>query len=80
LPKPPSAYLSNIYCDSLTHGSPSLRFLIDRMGADHVVLGSDYPFSMRCDTPVDAVAELGLPADEEKAVLGGTLAKLLRVA
>jgi len=80
LPKPPSAYLSNIYCDSLTHSGPSLRFLIDRMGPDHVVLGSDYPFSMRCDTPVDAVAELGLPADQEKAVLGGTLAKLLRVA
>ena len=80
LPKPPSAYLSNIYCDSLTHSDLSLRFLIERMGTDHVVLGTDYPFSMRCDTPVDAVRELGLPADQQKAVLGGTLAKLLRVA
>jgi aminocarboxymuconate-semialdehyde decarboxylase len=80
LPKPPSAYLKNIFCDSLTHSDLSLRFLVDRMGADHVVLGTDYPFSMRCDTPVDAVAELGLRADQEKAVLGGTLAKLLKVA
>jgi aminocarboxymuconate-semialdehyde decarboxylase len=80
LPKPPSAYLSNIYCDSLTHDSQSLRFLIERMGTDHVVLGTDYPFSMRCDTPVDAVSELGLAASEQKAVLGGTLAKLLKVA
>ncbi len=80
LPKPPSAYLSNIYCDSLTHSDLSLRFLIDRMGADHVVLGSDYPFSMRCDTPGDAIGELGLPTDQQQAVLGGTLARLLRVA
>jgi aminocarboxymuconate-semialdehyde decarboxylase len=80
LPRPPSAYLSNIYCDSLTHNDLSLRFLVDRMGADHVVLGTDYPFSMRNDAPVDAVVELGLPAEEQKAVLGGTLARLLKVA
>jgi aminocarboxymuconate-semialdehyde decarboxylase len=80
LPKPPSAYLGNVYCDSLTHDGQSLRFLIDRVGADHVVLGTDYPFSMRHDAPVDAVVELGLPAGQQKAVLGGTLAKLLKVA
>lgn len=80
LPKPPSAYLGNIYCDSLTHGDLSLRFLVERMGADHVVLGTDYPFSMRNDTPVDAVVELGLPAGQQKAVLSGTLARLLKLA
>jgi len=80
LPKPPSAYLSNIYCDSLTHSGASLSFLIDRMGPDHVVLGSDYPLSLRFDTLVDAVDELDLPADQEKAVSTGTLATLLRVS
>lgn len=80
LPKPPSAYLPNIYCDSLTHNDQSLRFLVDRVGTDHVVLGTDYPFSMRNDAPVDAVEELGLPANERKAILGGTLEKLLKVA
>lgn len=80
LPKPPSAYLPNIYCDSLTHNDQSLRFLVDRVGTDHVVLGTDYPFSMRNDAPVDAVEELGLPANERKAILGGTLERLLKVA
>jgi aminocarboxymuconate-semialdehyde decarboxylase len=79
LPKPPSAYLRNIYCDSLTHNDLSLRFLVDRMGADRVVLGTDYPFSMRCDRAVDAVGELALPSSQHKAILGGTLEKLLRV-
>ncbi len=77
LPRPPSAYLGQIYADSLIHDSRSLRFLIDRLGADHVVLGSDYPFDMGCDLPVDAVRDLDLPADQTRSILGGTLAQLL---
>ncbi len=80
LPKPPSAYLGNIYCDSLVHNDGALRFLIDRIGADHVVLGSDHPFDMGSSTPVDAVRALGLPRGEEEAILGGNLARLLKVA
>lgn len=80
LPRPPSAYLGNVYADSLIHDGRSLRFLLDRLGSDHVVLGSDYPFDMGCDGPVDAVRELGLPSDTERAVLGGTLARLLKLA
>jgi aminocarboxymuconate-semialdehyde decarboxylase len=79
LPKAPTAYLGNIFCDSLTHNGQALRFLIDRVGADHVVLGSDHPFDMGCDTPVDAVRELGLPPVQQNAVLGDTLAKLLKL-
>jgi hypothetical protein len=44
-----------------------------------VVLGCDYPFDMGCDRPADAVRELALPPDRERAVLGGTLARLLGV-
>ena len=79
LPKPPSAYLGNVYADSLIHDGRSLRFLIDRLGADHVVLGSDYPFDMGCEAPMAAVRELGLPVEQERAVLGGSLAGLLGV-
>ena len=32
LPKVPSEYLGNVYCDSLTHSGRSLRFLIERFG------------------------------------------------
>jgi aminocarboxymuconate-semialdehyde decarboxylase len=79
LPKPPSAYLANIYCDSLVHSDMALRFLLERVGAGNVVLGSDYPFDMGNDMPVAAVRALGLPRAQEAAVLGGTLARLLRV-
>jgi len=79
LPKPPSAYLGNIYCDSLVHNDAALRYLLERIGADHVVLGSDYPFDMGTETAVDAVRGLRLPQARERTVLGGTLARLLRV-
>ena len=79
LTRPPSAYLGNIYCDSITHNARALRFLIDRFRADHVVLGTDHPFDMGSDTPVDAVVELGLPMQQQQAILGGTLARLLKV-
>jgi len=78
LPKPPSAYLKNIYCDSLTHNDKSLRFLIERLGHDRVVLGTDHPFDMQTERPVDEVKELRLPETQEKAVLGGNLKKLLK--
>jgi aminocarboxymuconate-semialdehyde decarboxylase len=80
LPRPPSAYLEQIYADSLIHDGRALRFLLDRFGADHVVLGSDYPFDMGCEAPVDAVRDLGLAPEAERAVLGGTLARLLGVS
>jgi aminocarboxymuconate-semialdehyde decarboxylase len=79
LPKPPSAYLDNIYCDSLVHNDAALRYLLERIGADHVVLGSDYPFDMGTDTAADSVRALHLPQAQESAMLGGTLAGLLRL-
>ena len=42
--KPPSAYQSQIYYDFLTSSEAGLRFLIDAVGADRVVIGSDWPF------------------------------------
>jgi len=77
LPRRPSEYLANLYCDSLTHNALSLRFLLDRMGRGHVVIGSDYPFNMGDERPADTVRALRLPAAVEAMVLAGNLAGLL---
>jgi aminocarboxymuconate-semialdehyde decarboxylase len=42
--KPPSAYQRQLYYDFLTSSEAALRFLIDSVGADRVVAGSDWPF------------------------------------
>jgi aminocarboxymuconate-semialdehyde decarboxylase len=77
LPRRPSEYLANLYCDSLTHSALSLRFLLDRIGDGHVVIGSDCPFNMGDERPVDTVRALGLPPDAEAKVLSKNLAGLL---
>lgn len=51
--------------------------LIDYAGADHVVLGSDYPFDMGNARPAERVRALELHPDEEAKILGRNAARLL---
>jgi aminocarboxymuconate-semialdehyde decarboxylase len=80
LPRPPSEYLGNVYCDTLTHSEVSLRFLLDRLGDEHVVIGTDYPFDMGDTAPVETIRRLALGPEREAKVLGKNLARLLRLA
>ncbi|MFZ0013194.1 MAG: amidohydrolase family protein [Acidimicrobiia bacterium] len=76
--RPPSSYMESVYVDTIVHDPTALRFLIDRLGPGHVVLGTDYPFPMGDDDPValvDSVA--GLAGGDREAILGGNLARLL---
>jgi aminocarboxymuconate-semialdehyde decarboxylase len=43
---PPNHYLSRFYVDSAVFDERALQFLVEIMGADHVSLGSDYPFPL----------------------------------
>jgi len=54
-----------------------LRGLVDFVGADHVLLGSDYPFDMGNENPVDLVRSANLGAENEKKILGGNANLLL---
>lgn len=75
---PPSDYFARLYFDSLTHDRMSLQFLGQRVGWDHVLLGSDYQFDMADKDPVQSVRALGLSAEDEAAVLGGNAETFLR--
>jgi len=46
-----------LYFDTITHDVAALRFLAERVGADHVVLGTDLPFDMAMADPAAALAE-----------------------
>jgi aminocarboxymuconate-semialdehyde decarboxylase len=75
--RPPSAFLKSFIYDSITHGAEALRFLVDRVGPDHVVLGSDYPFPMGDPDPVGSVARAGFDGDVEDAILGRNATRAL---
>lgn len=74
--QPPSSYLEKLYFDSLVHSAAELRALVAAAGPEQVLLGSDYPFDMGSDLPVDEVRASGLPAADEAKVLAGNAAAL----
>lgn len=73
----PEVSLRRLYYDTVTHDPDVLRELVAFAGADHVLLGSDYPFDMADARPAETVAAAGLRPAEEAAVLGGNAARLL---
>jgi aminocarboxymuconate-semialdehyde decarboxylase len=50
----PSSRARELWCDSLTYDAASLELAVTRFGADHVLLGTDYPFAAR-ESPPGAV-------------------------
>jgi aminocarboxymuconate-semialdehyde decarboxylase len=73
----PSSYLRRLRFDSLVHTPGALRALVAAAGADRVLLGTDYPFDMGVDDPIERVREAGLAKSDERAILSGNAAELL---
>jgi len=77
---PPSAYQKKLYYDTVTGSEEALRFLLDRVGADRVVLGSDWPFVPWHPSPVAWVQNLkSLTPEEKEKILWKNLAALLDI-
>ena len=74
----PRELFSRLYFDSLTHDPVSLRMLGERVGWDHVALGSDYPFDMAALDPVGALDAAGVEDEARARVLNGTAGDFLR--
>ncbi len=79
--KPPgrdvTAAIRHFYFDTVVFDPGVLRALVEFAGAERVLLGSDYPFDMGDERPTEVVRALGLPADEEAAILGGNTLRLI---
>jgi aminocarboxymuconate-semialdehyde decarboxylase len=76
----PTEYLKQFYFDSITHDATVLRGLVDLVGADHVLLGSDYPFDMGNENPVELVRAAGFDPETEAKIIGGNAMRLLNIA
>ncbi len=72
----PSDYLTDLYFDTVALKPSSVRFLAESAGADRVLLGSDYPFPLGDQAPVDTVRAAGLGEAATAAILGGNAARL----
>ena len=78
LQRAPSEYLRSFYYDCCTHSEATLRFLLDTVGADRVVLGTDWPCPMDLDDAVPWIRSLeSLTPAEKEAILSKTATQLL---
>jgi len=78
--QPPSAYLRRFYYDCIVYTESALRFLIDTVGADRVVFGTDWPYDMALDWPVSWILAMeSLTQAEKEAILWRNLETLLGI-
>ncbi|GAA3617511.1 amidohydrolase family protein [Nonomuraea rosea] len=77
--EPPSAYLRRISYDSLVFEPAVLRALIDTAGVSQVLLGSDHPFDMGVEDPLDRLRAALPDQAGYDAVSGGNAVRLFRL-
>lgn len=73
--EPPRAYLHRFHYDALVHDELALRFLVETVGEDRIVVGTDAPYAMGERRPLEALAAVGL-ADHE-GIRSGNARRLL---
>ena len=74
---PPSHYTKRLYYDTAVFDTTTLRRIVEDVGVEHVLMGTDHPFELGDPTPRRTVGELGLSEADTAAILGGTAAGLL---
>jgi aminocarboxymuconate-semialdehyde decarboxylase len=75
-PPDPAAYFGRIFVDTITHDAAALRFLVERVGADNVVMGTDLPFDMATPEPAAALEE-AVDAETARRIMEETPKRLL---
>ena len=75
--RPPSEYLRRLWFDALVYTPAALRHLVEAVGRDRVVLGTDYPFDMGVNDPVQRLDAAGLDPATRAAIAGRNALDLL---
>jgi len=74
----PSVYLKRLYYDTVTFSPHTLNMLRDLVGAERMLMGSDYPHLLgSIDRAVSSIEGLAVPAYEKQQILGGTALSVL---
>lgn len=74
----PSSYLNRFHYDTATFTDRNLRYLLDSVGSDRVVLGTDWPAPMAVQDPVNSIRRSpALNNEEREDILWRNTSKLL---
>jgi aminocarboxymuconate-semialdehyde decarboxylase len=76
---PPSHYLNRFHTDSAVFDQRALEFLVGTMGADQVMLGSDYPFPLGEEHVGSLIRESNFPQLTKVKLLSGNATRFLKL-
>lgn len=80
VPRPPSEYLRRFTYDTISYSAPILEDLVRLVGAERIMMGSDYCFDIACNDPVGTVNEVkSLTARQRAQILWENAARLLKL-
>lgn len=79
IPKAPSEYLKQLNFDTISHSAMALEYLVANFGADHVVLGSDYPYDMGDPEPLASLRAAHLDDASFAQIANANACKLLGI-
>ena len=75
----PSAYFKNLYFDTLVYDVETLDFLRRKVGSEHLLLGTDFPYVLGDWKGVDKVEAVPCSETEKQAILEDNARKLLKL-
>lgn len=75
----PVEALNSIYTDTILHDTRALKFVIEIMGTERLMMGSDMPFPIGDTEPLRIVAEAALPKEQTASINGGLAARLFQI-
>src|SRR5437870_2893393 len=74
----PSTYLKRLYYDTVNFNPHMLRLVRNMMGADHMLMGSDYPHLLgSIDRAVSSIEGLDIADEEKRRIFEGTALSIL---
>lgn len=75
--KPPSDYLKSFYYDCISHSDVGLEFVVEQVGADRLLVGTDFPADMGLDEPATWLDGLPFLSEAQREMIKGENAKSL---
>ncbi|HEU4870279.1 MAG TPA: amidohydrolase family protein [Pyrinomonadaceae bacterium] len=74
----PSVYLKRLYYDTVSFSPHTLKMVLEMVGADHMVMGSDYPHLLgSIDRAVSSIEAMEISGDEKQQIFSGTALSVL---
>jgi aminocarboxymuconate-semialdehyde decarboxylase len=77
--QPPSQYLKNLYFDNLVYRVETVEYLKRMVGAEHVMVGTDYPFDLGDWQAAEKIQKMNCTEVEREAMMHGNARRLLRI-